>query len=150
MKIEPLILAAITLFASVITASLSYWFTKKHQLRLEERRLKEEYYKAFIKALSDVAIDNQDVAAQKRLSEGFNSLIVIGSPPVVKRLMQFHDFARVENTEIPRDSNEWSLRHDKLLRELVKEMRRDIYGKEKNIDEYISNVHLVGRGPRNK
>jgi len=38
-------------------------------MRLEERRLKEEYYKAFIKALSDVAIDNRDTAAQKRLSE---------------------------------------------------------------------------------
>jgi peptidoglycan/LPS O-acetylase OafA/YrhL len=66
---EPLIIAAISLFASVVTASLSYWFTKKNQMRLEERRLKEEYYKAFIKALSDVAIDNRDTAAQKRLSE---------------------------------------------------------------------------------
>jgi len=27
-------------------------------------------------------------------------------------------------------------------------MHRDIYGKEKDIDEYISNVHLVGRGPK--
>ena len=150
MEIEPLILAAITLFASVLTASLSYWFTKKHQLRLEERRLKEEYYKAFIKALSDAAIDNQDVTAQDRLSEGFNSLIVIGSPSVVKKLMQYHNFVRIDNKEIPRDSNAWSLRHDQLLRELVKEMRRDIYGKERNIDEYISTVHLVGRGSKGK
>lgn len=150
MKIEPLIVAAISLFASVVTAALSYWFTKKHQLRMEERRLKEEYYKAFVKALSDVAIDNRDVAAQKRLSEGFNSLIVIGSPPVVKKLMQFHDFVKTENTAIPRDANEWASRHDELLRELVKVMRRDIYGKEKDIDEYISNVHLVGRGPKGK
>jgi hypothetical protein len=150
MKIEPLIVAAISLFASVVTASLSYWFTKKHQLRMEERRLKEEYYRSFIKALSDVAIDNRDVAAQKRLSEGFNSLIVIGSPAVVKKLMQFHDFVRIENTEIPRDSNEWSSRHDQVLRELVKEMRRDIYGKEKDIDKYISTVHLVGRGQKGK
>ena len=147
---EPFILAAITLFASVLTASLSYWFTKKHQLRLEERRLKEEYYKAFIKALSDAAIDNQDVTAQDRLSEGFNSLIVIGSPSVVKKLMQYHNFVRMDNTEIPRDSKEWSLRHDELLRELIKEIRLDIYGKEKDIDKYISSVHLVGRGSRRK
>ena len=150
MNTEPLIVAAISLFASVVTASLSYWFTKKNQLKLEERHLKEDYYKAFIKALSDVAIDNRDVEAQKRLSEGFNSLIVIGSPPVVKKLMQFHDFARIENTGIPRESNEWALKHDELLRELVKEMRRDIYGNEKDIDRFISNVHLVGRGPKHK
>lgn len=75
---------------------------------------------------------------------------MIGSPSVFKKLMQFHDNVRIENTDIPRDSNEWSLRHDQLLRELVKEMRRDIYGKEKDIDEYISTVHLVGRGPKRK
>lgn len=95
-----------------------------------------------------MAIDNRDDEPQKRLSEGFNSLIVIGSPAVVKTLMQFHDFVRIENTKIQRDLNEWALRHDELFKELVKEMHRDIYGKEKDIDEYISNVHLVGRGPK--
>jgi hypothetical protein len=148
MVMGSVIVAAIALLASVLTASLSYWFAKKQQLRAEDRRLKEEYYRVFIKALSDVAIDNSDYEAQKRLSEGFNSLIVIGSPRVVERLMRFHDFARIENTSIARDSPEWSQRHDELLRDLVKEMRRDIYGEEKGVDEYISGVHLVGRGPK--
>ncbi len=147
---EPIIIASISLLASVITASLSYYFTKKHQLKIEGRRLKEEYYKSFIKALSDVAIDNKDNEAQRRLSEGFNSLIVIGSPAVVKKLMEFHGFARRENTQIPRDSNEWATQHDNLLRDVIKEMRQDIFGKEKNIEKYLANVHLVGRGPKNK
>lgn len=147
---EPILVAVIGLVASTITASLSYYLTKKHQFKIDERRLKEEYYKSFIKALSDVAIANKDESAQRRLSEGFNSLIVIGSPRVVKKLMEFHDFARRENTTIPRDSEEWSMKHDVLLRELIKEMRQDLFGKEKNIDTFISDVHLVGGGPRNK
>jgi hypothetical protein len=142
------IIAAIGLLAAVITASLFYYFTKKHQLKMEERKLKEEYYKSFIKALSDVAIDNFDDEAQKRLSEGFNSLIIIASPNVVKELMDFHDFIRPQNTTIPRDSAEWLIEHDNKLRILVKTMREDIYGKEKNIDKYISQVHLVGKAPK--
>jgi peptidoglycan/LPS O-acetylase OafA/YrhL len=59
------IVAMIGLLASVIAASLSYYFTKKYQLKMEERRLKEEFYKLFIKALSDVAINNKDSEAQK-------------------------------------------------------------------------------------
>jgi hypothetical protein len=105
---EPIIIASISLLASVITAALSYYFTKKHQLKIEGSRLKEEYYKSFIKALSDVAIDNKDNEAQRRLSEGFNSLIVIGRPAVVKKLMEFHDFVRVENAQLSRNSRDWS------------------------------------------
>jgi len=142
---EPIIVASISFLASVITASLSYYFTKKHQLKIEERRLKEEYYKTFIKALSDVAIDNYNEEAQHRLSEGFNSLIVIAGPKVVKKLMEFHKFVRAENETIPRNSEKWGIAHDTLLRELVKAMREDIFGKEKNIDKYISEVQLVGR-----
>lgn len=145
----PIVVASISLLASVITASLSYYFTKKHQLKIEEKRLKEEYYKSFIKALSDVAIDNYDEEAQERLSEGFNSLIVIASPKVVKKLMEFHNFVRIENTTIPRNSEKWSIQHDQLLRELVTVMREDIFGKEKDIDKYISEVHLVGRRQKN-
>ena len=143
-----IIIASIGLLASVITASLSYYFTKKYQSKMEERKLKEEYYKSFIKAIGDVAIDNFNDEAQKRLSEGFNSLIVIASPNVVKELMEFHDFIRPQNTNIPRDSTEWLIEHDNRLRVLVKAMREDIFGKEKNIDKYISQVHLVGKAPK--
>jgi hypothetical protein len=143
-----IIIASIGLLASVITASLSYYFTKKYQSKMEERKLKEEYYKSFIKAFSDVAIDNFNDEAQKRLSEGFNSLIIIASPNVVKELMEFHDFIRPQNTTIPRDSAEWLIEHDNRLRILVRAMREDIFGKEKNIDKYISQVHLVGKAPR--
>ncbi|MFA5411371.1 MAG: hypothetical protein WC321_05895 [Candidatus Omnitrophota bacterium] len=139
-----IIVATIGLLASAIAVSLTYFFTKKHQLKMEERRLKEEYYKSFIKALSDVAIDNKDEVAQKRLSEGFNSLIVIGGANVVEKLMEFHNFIRIENTNIPRNSEDWSVKHDDILNELVKAMRTDLFG-NKEIKNKFPRIHLVGR-----
>ncbi len=115
---------------------------------MEERRLKEEFYKTFIKALSDVAIDNKDDGAQRKLSEGFNSLLLIANASVVKKLMEFHDFVRIENIDISRDSEEWSKKHDDILTELIRVMRQDLFGREKNIDRFFPKIHLVGRKPR--
>lgn len=148
--LSPVIIASIGLLASVITASLSYYLTKKYQLKMEVRRLKEEFYKSFIKALSDVAIDNRDDEAQKRLSEGFNSLLLIANAEVVKHLMKFHDFVRIENNSISRDSEEWSRKHDDLLTELVKVMRYDLFGSKKDINKFFPKVHLIGRKPARK
>lgn len=146
MKMEPIIVASISLVASVVTASLSYYLTKRQQIKSEERKLKEEYYRLFIKAMSDVAVNNNDQDAQKKLSEGFNSLIVIGSPEAVFELMRFHNYIRAENKKVSRDTPEWIAMHDSLLRDLVKAMRRDIFGKEKDIDKFLLDVHLTGRG----
>lgn len=144
MDINAIFVGSLGLLASVITASLSYFFTKKHQLKIENRRLKEEYYKFFIKTLSDVAINNSDETANQKLSESFNSLLIIGSTKVVERLMEFHDFVKKSNKEIPRDSKEWSIKHDHLLKELVIEIRRDLYGSEKKAKHKLNNLHLVG------
>jgi|GEM_PF-3427887 len=107
------------------------------------------YYRNFIKALNDVAIDNSDYDAQKRIAESFNSLIIIAAPKVVYRLMEFHNFIKTENTEIPRNSREWSEKHDHLLRQLVITIREDLYGREKDIDSLLAGVHLVSN-KRNK
>lgn len=142
---EPIIVATIGLLASVITASLSFYFTKKLQLKTEDRRLKEEYYKSFLKALSDVAIDAKNDKAQERMAESFNFLLAIASPEVVKNLMEFHSFVRRDTEDkISRNSQEWVIEHDKLLKSLIKSIREDIFGKEKNIDKCIEKLTLVG------
>jgi hypothetical protein len=146
MGLVQIIVASIGLFASVITASISYYFTKKHQLKIQDRRLKEEFYKSFIKSLSDVAKNNKDSQALDRLSEGFNSLLLIGSPDVVEKLMDYHDFIKMGNNTIPRDSNEWRLKHDEMLKKLIITIRKDLFGNEKNADEKLKKVHLVGKG----
>lgn len=100
--------------------------------------------------MSDVAIDNFNNDAQKRLSEGFNSLIVIAAPKVVCRLMEYYHFLQIKNAELPRDSKQWGEKHDRLLLVLVKEIRNDIYGKEKWADVLLSQVHLVRNNPKSR
>ncbi len=143
---SPVIIAVIGVFSTLLT----YYFTKSKEIEAEQRKLKLKYYENFIKALSDVAIDNHDDDAQRRLSEGFNSLIVIASPKVVQRLMEFHDFIRPSNTELPRESKEWLYKHDEFLRILVKEIRKDIYGIENGVEKALIHLHLIGQNPKSK
>lgn len=140
-----MIAITITALVGFLGTFITYYLTKKQERESEERKIKQEYYRLFIKALSDVAINNKDHDALRRLSESHNSLIVIAAPAVVQALMKFHDFIRPSNNEIPRGSQEWLTKHDQLLRIVIKEIRKDIYGNEKDINSYLSEVHLVGK-----
>ena len=148
-SLQSIVIASIGLFASVITASLSYYFTKRHQLKMEERRLKENFYIKFIKSLSLVALDNSDASALDKLSDGFNNLLIIANQKTIEVLMEFHNFIKVGgDTNIPRDSVEWSTRHDELLTKLVKEIRKDLLGKKSVIDKNFPLIHLTGGGSK--
>ncbi len=142
-----IIIASISLIASVLTASLSYYFAKKHERLSNERRLKEEFYRQFIEALNDVVIDSNDNNSQVRLSKAFNSLLLISSADVIQRLMDFHDFLRTDvaqKSPVPRDSKEWLIKHDDILNELIKAMRIDLFGAKKYSGRDFPRVHLVG------
>lgn len=137
------ITGAIGLLASTVTASLAYYFSKRQQVTSENRRIKEEFYREFIKALSDVAQDNKDQEAQSKLAEGFNTLILVGSADVVNHLMAFHDFVKRSNSEFSRDSEDWSKKHDALLTALIKTMRDDLLGSHADSARIVG-VHLIG------
>ena len=66
--------ALIALAASLLVAALTYFLTKRHEWSMQGRRLREEYYRSFVKALSDVAHDNTDSRAVDRLSESINDV----------------------------------------------------------------------------
>lgn len=140
-----IIIASISLLASVITASLSYVFTKRSQRLNDEKRIKEEFFRQFVKALSDVAIDNKDKNAQINLSESINTLLLIGSPGVVRALMKFHSHVSIENNKVDRNSIEWLNIHDHLLGELFKQLRLDLFGGNK-VNAGFPDIRLVGRG----
>ena len=48
-----IIIGAVT---AIITITLTNFFAKRNQLKFEERKLKEEYYITFIRAISDSVI----------------------------------------------------------------------------------------------
>lgn len=123
-----------------MTASLSYYFTKKNQLEREAMTLKFDYYKNFIEALSDAVID-QNEEANKRLSNGFNTLPLVANSAAVEKLMEYH--LLISDKTIDRNTEEWSKKHEQLLTELIKRMREDLHNK-KEFNDNFPNIHLVG------
>lgn len=126
--------------AAIFSAALSYYFTKKNQMSIEERKLKEEYYTDFIKAVSGVVV-HSDSKAKDELADKQNRLLLIGSSEVVTRLLIFHDYIKPESQE---KNGFDSVKHDELLTELLKAMRKDLY-KNKNVNDMYPLVHLTGR-----
>ena len=143
-----LLLTTLGILASVVTASLSYYFTKVQQIGSEDRKLKEEFYRAFIKAISDTAIDNENEVAWQKLSEGFNTLTLVSSREVVKELMEYHKVIKPV-FRINMSDQEYGQEHDSKLRDLIIEMRRDLFGK-KRAEEDFPEIHLVGMGKKHK
>ena len=86
------------------------------QLKFEERKLKEEYYTNYVKAISNnVLMKGED----GELDDAQNRRILVGSAEVVRILMQFHDAAKESAQPISGEE------HDKILTNLIKEMRAD-------------------------
>lgn len=130
----------IGVIAAIISAAFSYYLTKKNQMSIEERKLKEEYYTDFIKAASGVAVQRDDKSIDN-LADKQNRLLLIGSSEVVTKLLIFHDYLKPESQKKNRFD---SSRHDELLTELLKAMRKDLY-KHKKINDNYPLVHLTGK-----
>lgn len=129
-----LVIAIVGALVTVITAILTNFFTKRNQLRFEERKLKETYYTNYVKAISDnVLLKGED----GELDDAQNRMLLVGSSDVVKALMIFHN--RIKPSAAPLLPDE----HDILLTELIKAMRADLYG-TKAVNSGYPLIHLSG------
>ncbi len=135
------IIPLISIIVAIVSASLSYYFTKKLQMKSDERRLKEEYYQNYINAISEVAMNNKDFKALDNLADNHNKITLVGSPEVVLNAMNFHSYI-IES----RKNNSFSIQHhDLILTELIKSMRLDLY-KTKKTNKNYPVIHLSGKG----
>ncbi len=139
--IVQIIITTIGVITAIITASLSYYYTKKNQLEADERRLKEKYYLAYIQAISDMVVIENIEEARSNLAEAQNQLLLIGSADVVSCVLKFHDYAKLSNVEERKKSLD---KHDILLTDIMKAMRKDLY-RDKNINKGYPVIHLSGK-----
>lgn len=123
----------IGIIAAIISAAVSYYFTKRDQIEVEERRLKEKYYLAFIKAVSDLVLSDDIDKARRSLADALNQLLLVASSDVVNNLMLFFDYLKATNKKGHGFSSE---EHDRLLTNLIKSMRSDLYKNEKTNVNY--------------
>lgn len=137
-----LLVPIIGVMVSVISASLTYFFTKKQQIAADERRLKEKYYLNFIEAVSNNVVSDNSNKAHDQLADAQNQLLLIGSSEVVAKLMIFHNYVKSSNQQ-----NFASEKHDELLTDLLKSMRNDLY-KNSKVNFGYPIIHLTGKAPK--
>ncbi len=135
-----ILVAIISASVTILTVVITNYYTKKNQLKFEERKIKEEYYSNYIKALSNNVLQHD---SDGELDDAQNRLILVGSSEVVDNLMKFFD--RIKQSAPPLPGEE----HDILLTNLVKAMRKDLYGSKKVNDSYPI-IHLSGKRPYDK
>ena len=129
-----IVIAIVGAFVTLITAILTNYSAKKNQLRFEERKLKEEYYTNYVKAISaNVLLKDSN----GELDDAQNRLVLVGSPEVVCALMRFHD--RIRPSAPPLSGNE----HDELLTALIKAMRADLFGTNA-VNKGYPIIHMSG------
>ena len=115
-----IVVAIVGALVAILTAVITNHLTKRSQLKFEERKLKEEYYTNYVKAISNNVLMKDEHA---ELDDAQNRLILVGSAQVVRILMQFHDAIKISAQPISGEE------HDKILINLIKAMRADLYGK---------------------
>jgi hypothetical protein len=117
----PIITAIITSGSAILVAALTFYLTKRYELRREWRQKKLDHYKEFLSAISDLAVDGIDKEkANKRLALAANTISLVAPQNVIIAWMNFHQEIKYTNP------NRTLEKHDRLLVELVLAIRRDV------------------------
>jgi len=136
-----ILIAIITVSGSIIVAALSFYLTKRHQIKTEWQKEKLKHYKELLTALSELVIDGIDRdKANIKFAYAVNTIALVASQDVITALMNFHDEVKFSN------KNKSVEKHDKLLKELLLKIRLDIdLSKKDDKDTFI--FHLIGSAP---
>lgn len=138
---DAVFVAIISAAASVVVAALTFYLTKRHELAVQLRSEKLNHYKVLFSALSDLAVDGTDKdAANVRFALAVNTIALAAPQEVIVALMAFNDEVKFSNSTRSPEA------HDRLLKELLLAVRRDI-GLAKGDDVSSFSFHLIGRAP---
>ncbi len=132
-----IIISVISAAVTIITVTLTNFFAKKNSLNFEKMKLKEDYYKKYLEALSYNVNEIDREKGKNELSFANNRLLLVGSVDVIMKLEIFSSFISTLEKNIDK--------HNALLTELIKAMRQDLYGKK-----YNKNYPTVGVIGKNK
>ena len=134
-----ILIALISASASILVASFTFYFTKRHQTRSEWKKEKLEHYRKLLVSLSDLAVDGKDKEnANQAFSEYSNTICLVASQDVIHKLMVLHDAIKLPIDKRDIDSEA------KLINLLMVAMRKDIgLTKKDNIETF--NFHLIGK-----
>ena len=107
--------------AALVVAAASYALSKRREREAEWRQVKLEHYREYIAGLSGIVNERATPASQARYSDAVNALLLVAPGAVLRALRSF----QAEIAESNKDRS--NARHDALLSDLVRAIRRDIH-----------------------
>lgn len=116
-----LITSTVTAITAIVAVFITYVLTKKREHAGDWRKLKLEQYQEFVLALSGVVRERVTPDAQRRYADAVNSMMLVAPVVVLERLKAFQDEISYVNKGRTEE------RHDQLLDELFRAMRRDVH-----------------------
>jgi hypothetical protein len=138
---DSIIVAIITASCSIFVAALTFYLTKRHQLKVEWQHEKLNHYKVLLASLSGLADDGSDkTEANMRFALAVNTIGLVASQDVIAALMAFHGEIKISNP------NKSDKRHDELLNQFLLAVRKDIGFATKD-DPATFYFHFVTGGP---
>ena len=120
LMISSAIAAFIGLMGSLVAAAVTYWFTKQREREAEWRKEKLAYYKAFVESFSGIVEGDASPEGHRAFAKASNNLLLFAPQSVIASLNAFRHEIRISN------SNRTIEQHDRLLADLLLEIRRDV------------------------
>lgn len=120
-----LYIAILGTITAVITVSLTNFFSKRNQIKLEERKLKESYYLSFIQIISNAAISHSSIDSIRALADCVNKLLLVANAEVVNDVLLFME--HIQRGEINKSPEKQNI----LLTNVIKSMRSDLANNKK-------------------
>lgn len=121
MKIE-LFISIIGATTAIFVSLIGAWLANKNSIKLQTRKLKEEHYVQYVEALHNMATENNNKQLIKNYVFARDKLFLIANENVIKKMLLY------ENEAVGKENN----LHDNYLTELIKEIRIDLYIKDKS------------------
>jgi hypothetical protein len=109
-----------TMLGGLLIAAATYWFTKKKEREAEWRKEKLVYYKEFIESLSGVVEGDSTPEGHRAFAKSVNNMMLFAPQNVLNALYKYRDATGISKMPFTREL------HDKLLSELMYEIRKDI------------------------
>lgn len=110
----------LTVCGSVITAALTYAFTKNRDRETEWQNEKRRQYKELVLSISGIIRGESSPEQQKEFARACNNMNLIAPQKVIEALQAFQDETKISNSK--KDDK----KHDFLLSKLFYEMRKDL------------------------
>lgn len=121
MSIE-IMISILGAISAISVSILGAWLTNRNSINLQNKKLKEEHYIAYLEALHTLASDNNSKTSVEKYVFARDKLFLIANENVIKKMLSYEENAVGKSNDL----------HDVYLTELIKSIRKDLKISDRN------------------